>query len=71
MEFVGQIIKRNEEIFIWSRGEELVIEQFPELMKTSKISGNFVLDGEILAIKEGQVLNFNVTCKTSESKKCF
>ena len=56
----GQIIKRNEEIFIWSRGEELVTEQFPELVENiKKISGNFVLDGEILAIKEGQVLNFN------------
>ena len=49
-----------KEIFIWSRGEELVTEQFPELVENIKISLEiFVLDGEILAIKEGQVLNFN------------
>ena len=34
----GQIIKRNEEIFIWSRGEELVTEQFPELVENIKKS---------------------------------
>ena len=38
----------------------MVTEQFPELVENIKnISGNFVFDGEILAIKEGQVLNFN------------
>ncbi len=56
----GQIVKRNDEIFLWSRGEELVTEQFPELvLELKKIEGNFVIDGEILAIKNGEVLNFN------------
>lgn len=56
----GQIIKRNDEVFIWSRGEELVTEQFPEIADTVKaMRGNFVIDGEILAVKEGNVLNFN------------
>ena len=26
----GQMIKRNDEIFVWSRGEELMTEKFPE-----------------------------------------
>ena len=26
----GQIIKRNNELFVWSRGEELMTEKFPE-----------------------------------------
>ena len=26
----GQIIKRNGELFVWSRGEELMTEKFPE-----------------------------------------
>ena len=26
----GQIIKRNNELFVWSRGEELITEKFPE-----------------------------------------
>ncbi|MGZ5262829.1 MAG: cisplatin damage response ATP-dependent DNA ligase, partial [Kaistella sp.] len=56
----GQLIKRNDEIFIWSRGEELVTPQFPELVSAlEQIPGNFVLDGEILAVVDDEVLNFN------------
>lgn len=56
----GQFIKREDEVFIWSRGEEIVTRQFPELNETLlNWEGNFVLDGEILAYKEGKVLNFN------------
>ncbi|MBP6575719.1 MAG: ATP-dependent DNA ligase, partial [Chryseobacterium sp.] len=56
----GQIIRRNDEVFIWSRGEELVTEQFPEIAEVvQNMKGNFVIDGEILAVKEGNVLNFN------------
>lgn len=56
----GQIIRRNDEVFIWSRGEELVTEQFPELYEAAlSMQGNFVLDGEILAVKDELVLNFN------------
>ncbi|WP_299671155.1 ATP-dependent DNA ligase [uncultured Polaribacter sp.] len=56
----GQIIKRKEEVFIWSRGEELVTEQFPELVAAvSQLVGSFVIDGEILAIKDSTVLLFN------------
>lgn len=55
----GQFIKRKGEVFIWSRGEELVTDQFPEL-KTAlqQMQGDFVLDGEILAYRDG-VLNFS------------
>ena len=56
----GQIIKRNDEIFIWSRGEELVTPQFPEIEEVLKnFKENFVIDGEILAVKDDEVLNFN------------
>lgn len=56
----GQIIRRNDEVFIWSRGEELVTEQFPEIKDVvQNMKGNFVIDGEILAVKDGNVLNFN------------
>ena len=56
----GQFIKRNGEVFIWSRGEELVNAQFPELVAAfEKMEGNFVLDGEILAVADQEVLNFN------------
>ena len=56
----GQLIKRNGEIYIWSRGEELVTPQFPELVSAlENIPGNFVIDGEILAVINDGVLNFN------------
>ena len=56
----GQLIKRNNEVFLWSRGEELVTPQFPELVSAlEKMEGDFVLDGEILGVVDNQVLNFN------------
>ncbi len=56
----GQIVKRNDEIFIWSRGEELVTSQFPELVEAMAIfKDDFVIDGEILALKDNAVLLFN------------
>ena len=56
----GQIIKREGELFIWSRGEELITNQFPELAELVSILPNgTVIDGEILALKEGQVLSFS------------
>lgn len=55
----SQIIKRDGEVFIWSRGEELITKQFPELVETiTTWKGNFVIDGEILPFKNGEVLNF-------------
>lgn len=56
----GQIIKRNEEVFIWSRGEELISDKFPELMEMAKkLPNGTVLDGEILAFQNGQPLPFS------------
>ncbi len=56
----GQIIRRNDEVFIWSRGEELITEQFPEITEAvQQMKGNFVIDGEILAVRDNKVMNFN------------
>ena len=56
----GQIIKRNGELFIWSRGEELVTDQFPELhFLKEELPDGTVLDGEILSVKDGQVQSFS------------
>lgn len=57
----GQIVKRNGELFIWSRGEELVTEQFPELhFLVDELQDGTVLDGEILSVKNGIVQAFSV-----------
>ncbi|MDB2385655.1 ATP-dependent DNA ligase, partial [Polaribacter sp.] len=56
----GQIIKRKNEVYIWSRGEELVTQQFPEIVEAIRgFDDDFVIDGEILAIKDSAVLLFN------------
>lgn len=50
----GQIIKREGEVLIWSRGEEAITEQFPELAElTSYLPDGTALDGEILAWNQG------------------
>ena len=54
----GQIIKRNGEIFIWSRGEELMTEKIPELHFLKNIDKDFVIDGEIICHDGNEVLPF-------------
>ncbi|SHG33864.1 ATP-dependent DNA ligase [Pedobacter caeni] len=57
----GQIVKRGGELFIWSRGEELVTDQFPELhFLADELEDGTVLDGEILSVKDGKVQSFSV-----------
>ncbi|MCX2478083.1 ATP-dependent DNA ligase [Pedobacter sp. MC2016-15] len=57
----GQIVKRNGELFIWSRGEELVTDQFPELhFLREELPDGTVIDGEILSVKDGQVQAFSI-----------
>lgn len=57
----GQIIKRDNKLFVWSRGEDLITEKFPEFSALpAKLPDGVVIDGEILPYKDGQVLNFNV-----------
>ena len=55
----GQLVKRNGELFVWSRGEELMTEKFPEyhLLKDLLPNG-LVLDGEIIPSRNGQPLPF-------------
>jgi DNA ligase 1 len=49
----GQVIKRAGQVWIWSRGEELVTERFPEIEALARtLPDGTVLDGEILVWKE-------------------
>jgi DNA ligase-1 len=55
----GQIIRRKGQVFIWSRGEELVTEKYPELAEAAALlPDGTVLDGEILPWKNDQPLPF-------------
>lgn len=66
----GQFIYRQGEIYIWSRGEELVTDRFPELHNAViGLEDNFVLDGEILGYKNGEPLSFQDLQKRIGRKK--
>ena len=55
----GQLICRSAEVFLWSRGEELVTERFPEIASLQPaLPDGIALDGEILAFKDGRPLPF-------------
>ena len=49
----GQLIQRESGTYLWSRGEELVNEQFPELIDmAAAIPADTVLDGEVICWAE-------------------
>lgn len=55
----GQLIVRDQQLFVWSRGEELVTNQFPEYSPLAQLLPNgTVIDGEILPFKDGTPLSF-------------
>jgi len=55
----GQIIKRNDTLFIWSRGEELMTDKFPELHYLQNLLPNgTVIDGELIPAIDGNPLPF-------------
>jgi DNA ligase 1 len=49
----AQIVKRAGSVWIWSRGEELVTERFPEVQQAAaRLSDGTVLDGELVVWKD-------------------
>jgi DNA ligase-1 len=55
----AQVIRRSGQTFIWSRGEELVTDRFPEIAHAADfLPDGTVLDGEIMPWKDGQPLAF-------------
>ena len=57
----GQMIKRNNELFVWSRGEELMTDKFPEyFILKDLLPDGIALDGEIIPAVDGKPLPFAV-----------
>ncbi|CAF23674.1 ATP-dependent DNA ligase [Candidatus Protochlamydia amoebophila] len=55
----AQVVKRGGECAIWSRGNELVSSQFPEIMEVCKqLPDGTVLDGELIAYQSNRPLAF-------------
>jgi len=56
----SQVILRNNELFVWSRGEELVTDKYPEFSALiGAIPNGTVIDGEILPYLDGAIGTFN------------
>jgi DNA ligase-1 len=52
----GQVVRRAGTTWLWSRGEELVTERFPEVVELSQaLPDGTVLDGEIMAWRDEPV----------------
>ena len=77
----AQLVKREQQCTLWSRGNELISESFPDILEQAKSIPNGVYDGELLAWKDNAPLPFNQLqtqleqqCKDSEENQeelCF
>jgi len=55
----AQLVRRDGQSWLWSRGEELITERFPELAEAARmLPDGTVLDGEIIVWIDGQVQSF-------------
>lgn len=50
----AQVVRRGSAVWIWSRGEELITERFPEVVQAAMaLPEGTVLDGELLVVRDG------------------
>ncbi|MEO7937150.1 MAG: ATP-dependent DNA ligase [Burkholderiaceae bacterium] len=55
----AQVVKRGGQIWVWSRGEELITDRFPELAALrDALPDGTVIDGEILIWQDGSARPF-------------
>ncbi len=55
----AQVVKRGGEVAVWSRGEELMTERFPEVVaQMQALPDGTVIDGELLVWKENAPASF-------------
>jgi len=66
----AQLIKRGSHIALWSRGEEVITENFPDIIAAAQqLADDLVLDGELLIESEGRILPFSVLQTRINRKK--
>ncbi len=60
----AQLVRRGGACSIWTRGEELVNDSFPEVLAAAAaLPEGSVLDGELLAVRDGTLLGFAALSK--------
>ena len=66
----AQIIRRGGQTLVWSRGDELITDAFPELRGVGdSLPEGTVLDGEVLAYEHGRPLAFSLLQRRLNRKK--
>jgi DNA ligase-1 len=67
----AQLVRRGGQVHLWSRGEELITERFPEIARAALplVPDGTVLDGEVLAWRDGAPLPFSVLQRRIGRKK--
>lgn len=66
----GQLIKRDHQVFLWSRGQELVTSRYPELEEAAQfLPDGVVIDGEIMAWEDDGPLPFSMLQKRIGRKR--
>lgn len=56
----AQLIRRQGSVWLWSRGEELITQRFPEIAAAAThLPDGTVLDGEVLAFQDGRPMPFS------------
>jgi DNA ligase-1 len=66
----AQLVRRGDGVALWSRGEELVSDAFPEIAAAGlTLPPGTVLDGELLAVRDGRLLGFAALSKRAGRKR--
>ncbi|HYX34213.1 MAG TPA: ATP-dependent DNA ligase [Oligoflexus sp.] len=66
----AQLVRRGPLVAIWSRGEELISDSFPEIVQAAHLlPEDCVLDGEMLLQRDGKILPFAELQKRISRKK--
>lgn len=66
----GQLVRRGDDATVWSRGEELMNDAFPEIVAAGRsLPAGTVLDGELLAVRDGRLLPFAMLSKRASRKQ--
>jgi DNA ligase-1 len=56
----AQLVRRGGAVHLWSRGEELITQRFPEIAAAAtRLPEGTVLDGEVLAFRDDRPLPFS------------
>ena len=66
----AQLVRRGDDVALWSRGEELVNEAFPEIVAAAAdLPTGTVLDGELLAARGDELLGFAALSRRSGRRR--